>query len=185
MREYLKHRRLRDLDLDKIDLALLFDKPEPADNTKSLNRSNQWKFFQTLTDISSLRVMLLLGGVILLLSGIYFLLSRSIIKVPFLDFQRAPIYASIGPVVGNLETGTPIKISLKFELKHSSLRDRVDEMSILIRDKMLIILSSLNEKDIFGNKDLKFLKNRIKFEVEGLLKENSIEGVYFSEIFIY
>ena len=55
-------------------------------------------------------------------------------------------------------------------------------MESLIKDKILMILASLDEKDILGEQSLKSLKDRIKSVADGFFKDNVIENIYFSEI---
>ena len=82
-------------------------------------------------------------------------------------------------------SGQSVRVKLKFEFKDPNLRNRITAMEALIKDKVLMILASLDEKDISGEKSLKFLKDRIESVVDSIVKNNGIENIYFSEIQIF
>ncbi len=167
------------LELDEIDLTKLFSK-KPSVSTKKQSKEkppNQFhKLHKRVTDISRLMVTLLFTSMVLLLVGVYFLWGRTSID------SSAFNYAAVGPVMTTIKSGQLVKISLKFEFKNPNLRDRIAEMESLIKDKILMILASLDEKDISGEQSLKSLKDRIKSVVDIFVKDNGIENIYFSEI---
>ena len=167
------------LELDTLDLSNVIGQKPTVSTGHPLNQIRR-RLFKKITVGSRLTVSLLFAGVVLLFAGINFLWGRTIID------KAAPTYAAVGPVLTNLGTGQPIRIKIIFELKHPNHRDRVAELDTLIKEKMLLVLPSLAEKDIFNEQGInKSLKDRIKSETESLMKENAIEGVYFSEIILY
>jgi len=170
------------LELDKMDFTN-FIREKPPVSTKKQSKEkppNQIrKLFQKVTDVSRLMIMLLFTCMALLLVGIYFLWGQTTIDPSALS------YVAVGPVMTTIRSGQPVKIKVKLEFKDPSRRDRIAGMESLIKDKMLMILASLDEKDILGEQGYKTLKDRIKSFADSLMKDNVIENIYFSEIQIF
>ena len=170
------------LEFDEIDLTKFLKKKPPV-STKKKSKANPlnrfYKLYKKVTDASRLMITLLFTSIVLLLVGIYILWGRTS------TYSSALSYAAVGPVITTIGSGQAIKIKLNFEFKNPNLRNRIAGMESLFKDKILMILASLDEKDISGEQGLKSLKDRIKSVTDSFFKDNAIKNIYFSEIQIF
>ena len=170
------------LELDEIDLTKLFSEKTSISIKKQSNEepTNQLhKLYRKVAEVSLAKLMLLSTSMALLILSVYFLWGR-----PSIDPSKLS-YAAVGPVMTTIGSGQSVRVKLKFEFKDPNLRNRITAMEALIKDKVLMILASLDEKDISGEKSIKSLKDRIESVVDSIVKNNGIENIYFSEIQIF
>ena len=71
------------------------------------------------------------------------------------------------------------------ECKNKSLKNRVIELESIIKNNLILVMNSKEAKAFIDKKDYMSLKPQFLNKINGLLKGEPVENIYFSQIVRY
>lgn len=136
-----------------------------------------------------LQVFILVTGVAALFAMVFFLWDQAIIDLPLLESKTTKRalekYAVVGPVMANVGRDEHVKFTIMIECKNKSLKNRVIELESIIKNNLILVMNSKEAKASIDKKDYMSLKPQFLNKINGLLKGEPIENIYFSQIVRY
>jgi len=139
--------------------------------------------------VSRLKMFSLILGVLLPFALVFFLWDQGVVDLPYLDSKKAirelERYATVGPIMTSMGKNQHVKLTVQIECKNVNLKNKVNEISSAIKNKILVILSSPEAKDQLRRHDYASLKSKFKKEINRLLRKSSIKAVYIADIVRY
>ena len=168
------------LELDKIDLS--DGQPGPAPPPLPVQETGGHAKNKSSGNSSKLQVIFLVAGVAALFAAVFFLWDRAIIDLPLLESKQAQRalerYATVGPLMH-------VKMTIMIECNNNSLKNRVIELESIIKNNLLMVLNSKEAKPFLDKKDYMSLKPQFLKQINGLLKGEPVENIYFSQVIRY
>ncbi|MBL7179764.1 MAG: flagellar basal body-associated FliL family protein [Desulfobacterales bacterium] len=134
--------------------------------------------------------VILATAAVVLAAGLFFLLNQKIIKLPFLTGNgkgsavTSIAYHTIDPIVTNLGANKHIEISLMFK-NDPELTKQISAANPIIRDDILMLLTSADMKKKIKESDLENLKSYIENEVTNRLKNNYNDKIILKELRVF
>jgi flagellar basal body-associated protein FliL len=138
---------------------------------------------------SRLKVIMAVAAIILA-AALFFLWNQKIIKLPFLarkgkdSAKASPAYHTIAPIITNLGEKRRIQISLMIKYD-PELAQKISAVDPIIRDDILMLLTSADVKRMTKESDLEKLKSYIENKLKSLLKSNYNDKIILKELKVY
>ena len=175
------------LELDKIDLS--DGQPGPAPPPLPVQETGGHAKNKSSGNSSKLQVIFLVAGVAALFAAVFFLWDRAIIDLPLLESKQAQRalerYATVGPLMTSIGKDQHVKMTIMIECNNNSLKNRVIELESIIKNNLLMVLNSKEAKPSLDKKDYMSLKPQFLKQINGLLKGEPVENIYFSQVVRY
>ena len=136
-----------------------------------------------------LKVIMAVAAIVLA-AALFFLWNQKIIKLPFLarkgkdSAKASPAYHTIAPIITNLGEKRHIQISLMIE-NNPELTQQISAVDPIIRDDILMLLTSAEVKRMIKESDLEKLKSYIETKIKNLLKSNYNDKIILKELKVY
>lgn len=174
-------------ELDEIDLLSIMNAPESKEADGKPGK--KFRLIFKSANVAKFKIALIIGGIVLSLTFVYLLWGQRFIKLPFIDGTSAKLMsqriASIGPMISGFGKNEYIKMTVEIECDNTHSKDKVLKLEQRIKDRIMLMMNDPEISQKVSKRDFNALKPIIKKEVERMLKESRVEGVYFSQITLY
>ena len=179
----------RGIDLDKMEVP----KSDPAAVIEASFESESEKKFKEFEGKPKAKRknwlkygIVLAVSVIALVTVLFFLWQKKqvLLKVEEKGEKPTHTYLKIDPIITNLDENRRIKISLMIRY-NSELIEQISEMDSVIRNDILMFLTSPDIKRMAKAYDSKTLRSYIEHEIKNIIKHDSIDEIIFSECKVY
>jgi|GEM_PF-3239538 flagellar basal body-associated protein FliL len=176
------------LKLDKMLISPVSNTKKPADGgyrgVQAVSDSERGLSWRT-----KVKAILLISGVLLPFVLVFFLWDRGVVDLPYLESKKAARelqrYATVGPVMTSIGKDQHLKLTVQIECDDVKSKNKVNEISSAIKNKILVILSSPEAKDQMRRQDYSSLKSEFEKEINRLLPESPIKALYIANILRY
>jgi flagellar basal body-associated protein FliL len=176
--------------MDTVDTGVAEKSSEVQSETASKGEPKKEPKLKHALTKTRLRVILPVA-VIALVAASFFIWNQVGRKAPLITDARlgepSDFNVSIGPVTTNAgETGRIIRMTVEVICDNPESKKRVSKMASLIKDRIVISMSSPDAAKIISRKDFEALKSYLVGEISNALEGNSIERAHvdFSEFSI-
>ena len=176
------------LEFEKIEVSkakATFAPPELGGDTNSTTKNKA-----VTGKPSKLPIILSVSGVVLMLLIVFILWNQALIALPFLSNSKhkernLERFASIGPLMASIGRNQHIKFTVMIECNDNEFKKRLAGLDAKIKNSFLSLFNSPEVKKILSNQDYESLKPFFIKQINRMLKDRSIDDIYFSKIVRY